>query len=305
MKRITFIVACVFLAAFSSCQKDKEIGAPINIKPDYVLPQTGASASANARIQAIFDKYDSFILYDFTQRDALWEQSTGSPGITNYEITPGDLQNVDAMLDFIEEAWLDHYPDDFLKEVGLPYRVFIGDEIIQDRSTPTSPFFIYYDFKLTGKSFALARMNDIPTMTGEEKTALKNSWFVSMWSYYSNYLTVPDEFYNVSNYITAPTLPLYIAANLEAYRQRGFLPSNYTNYGMDEWYNYAASSWENARANDLASFLYHLTRRTDEQMAAYLDNPDYSLIREKWEILKKHYKDVHGIDVRAIVNQTF
>ncbi len=47
----------------------------------------------------------------------------------------------------------------------------------------------------------------------------------------------------------------------------------------------------------------HITQRTDAQMAPFLDN--YPLIKQKFDILVKHYKDKYGIDVRAIANATY
>ena len=51
--------------------------------------------------------------------------------------------------------------------------------------------------------------------------------------------------------------------------------------------------------------MYNIMQRTDEQMAEYLNNPDYELIRTKWNILVNYYKDEYNIDLRKIAHVTY
>ena len=41
---------------------------------------------------------------------------------------------------------------------------------------------------------------------------------------------------------------------------------------------------------------------TDEEMEQYLK---YDLIREKWNVLLDYYKNIYGIDLRAIANAQY
>ena len=102
IRNTLFIMAlCTGIAA---CAGDgEEIGAPIEITPEYELPQKGASDAANARILNYYNKYGSYVVYDFSNKDAWWLQVTGNSqsGGRTYHATTGDFSNVDAMLDYI------------------------------------------------------------------------------------------------------------------------------------------------------------------------------------------------------------
>lgn len=309
MKRITFILACIFAFAAAGCKDDVEIGQPLNIDNDYTLPQGDASQADNDRIQQLYDKYGSYFLYNYTQKDVFWTQYTSSGNISAYVATLGDTQYVGPMLTLLYDVWLQFFPDSFLKKGGIPYRVFIANQVYWDRSTPASPgWYIQYTFKVTGKSVAFAGMNEsLLTMTPATKLARKNEWVKAMWDYYvaNGFLDVPNAFYEVSNYVTQPTTPINAAnpANVEAYRQRGFLPSGYNTVtnAPTEWMT-SAYMWTTAKSNDLGSYMFNLLQRTDEQMAPYLT---YEPIRKKWDILVNHYKNKYGIDIRKIGNTKY
>ena len=79
MKKILLAIACLW-AACISCSEDTKIGAPDEILPDYVLPQGDASKEANDRIQQIFETYTSYVLYNYTEKDAFWTQTAAGGG---------------------------------------------------------------------------------------------------------------------------------------------------------------------------------------------------------------------------------
>ena len=103
-KTIYFILGLISMNIFS-CNEDKEVGIPIEIIEDYKLPQGNASVEANARIQEIYETYDSYVLYNYTQKDALWKQAAGTGAVQKYVISMGDVQYVDAMLNYIVVFW--------------------------------------------------------------------------------------------------------------------------------------------------------------------------------------------------------
>ena len=83
MKKIIFIIICLWGVSVS-CSEDHKIGAPDEIQPDYVLPQGDASDEANARIQDIFDTYGSYVLYNYSSKDAFWTQTSAGTGTQTY-----------------------------------------------------------------------------------------------------------------------------------------------------------------------------------------------------------------------------
>lgn len=309
MKNI-FIAGSLAAMLLVSCKKDKAIGPPVEIKPDYALPQAGASTADNNRIVQLFNDYGSYFLYVYNQKDFEWTQatSTGSSRIDTAVL--GNPQYVGAMLDYLNDVWLKFLPADFKKKGGIPYRVFLADSIRQYRTGfPPGMEYLYTDIKVSGKAIGFAGMNSgLLTMTPAVKTTRKLALTTAVWNYYlgNNIVEIPASFYNVSNYTAAaPTTPLNTAnpANVEAYRQKGFLPNSYNTVTQApfEWHN-GAFSWTNARTNDIGSFIFNLTQRTDAQMASYLT---YPLIRQKWDILVNHFQSKYGIDVRAIANATY
>ncbi|MDR2906964.1 MAG: hypothetical protein LBU91_03110 [Bacteroidales bacterium] len=93
------------------------------------------------------------------------------------------------------------------------------------------------------------------------------------------------------------------------HREQGFLPNGYgiipagnpdAIIGVPSEWLTNRTMWMDAQNNDKNSFEYHLFRRTDTQMAYYLET--YPKIKEKWDALIKMYDDM-GIDVRAIANE--
>ena len=77
MKHIFFLVFAGSLF-FTACKKDVAIGPPIDIEADYTLPQGDAPKEANDKIQQLYDTYGSYFLYNFTQKDFEWAQSTST-----------------------------------------------------------------------------------------------------------------------------------------------------------------------------------------------------------------------------------
>jgi hypothetical protein len=309
MKKI-FIAGSIAAAALVSCKKDVAIGPPVEIKPDYVLPQGNASSADNDRIQKLYNDYGSYFLYVFTQKDFEWTQSTSTGNSKIDTAVLGNPQYVGDMLDFLDDVWLKFLPEDFKKKGGIPYRVFMADSIRQYRfGYPPGMEHLYFDYKVTGKALAFAGMNiGLRSMTPEQKLAKKNVLTGAIWNYYlgNNVLDIPQAFYNVSNYTAAvPATPVNAAnpANLEAYRQKGFLPSSYNTVtgAPFEWLS-GSWSWPSAKSYDLSSFIFHVTQRTDAQMAPYLS---YPLIKQKFDILVNHFQSKYGIDVRAIANATY
>ncbi|MRG43581.1 hypothetical protein GFS24_00560 [Chitinophaga sp. SYP-B3965] len=308
MKNI-LIICCMFLF---SCTKDVEIGAPIPVEVDYVLPQGNASAEANAKIQQLYDNYGSYFLYVFTQKDFDWTQST-STGTTKADtVVLGAPAYAGDMVNLLEDIWLKFLPEAFKKSQGIPYRVMMADTIKQRRAGtgwPAGMEYLYFDYKVVGKSITFAGMNaSLRTMTPAQKLAKKNLLIGVIWNYYisANILDVPAAFYNVSNYAaTAPTSPVNAAnpANLDAFRARGFLPASYNavSGAPAEWY-FASYSWPAAKTSDISSFMTAITQRTDAQLQPYLA---YPLIKQKFDILVNHYKTKYNIDVRAIGNATY
>ena len=305
------IIACA--ALIYSCARDAEIGAPLPVEPEYTLPQAGAPQAVNDKIVKLFNDYGSYFLYDLTQKDFEWSPATGVANSQVDSIVLGNPVHVGPLLDFLEIIWLHHIPENMKKGEGIPYRVFLVDEIKRRRAGtgwPAGMEFLYYNYKATGKSLAFAGVNEaFGQMTAAEKTTRKNELVGAIFDYYASIglISFPDAFYTISNYTTNPTttpVNVNFPDRVEAYLQAGFLPSSYgttSPFNPNYWLS-NAYMWTNAKSNDFNSFRAHLFQRTDEQMAPYLA---YPLIKQKFDLLVDHFMNEYGIDVRGIANATF
>jgi hypothetical protein len=311
MKNITsFTIAVCCGILLWSCKKDPAVGTPIDLEPEYALPQGAASQEANDKIQSIYDNYGSYMLYNFTQKDYSWVQSSGNGNSAIDTAVLGDPQYVGDMIQFLDDIWLKFLPEDFKKGPGLPYRIFLCDTIKTRRNGiwPPERQYLFDSVKVRGKAIAFAGMNSsLRTMTPEHKRARKNAFISVIFNYYlgNGIIDIPQSFYNMVDYVNMPELPVssFNPENNEAYRNRGFLPSQYLTSGMAlEWLS-GAYFWSTANTYDAASYIFHITSRTDEQMAPYLDN--YPLIKERFDLLVNHFNTKYGIDVRAMANATF
>lgn len=308
MKHI-FIINCLCCMLFFSCKKDVAIGPPIAVPQDYTLPQGDAPKEANDKIQELYDHYGSFFLYKFTQKDFVWVPSTGGGNSKIDTAVLGNPIYTMDMLNFLDDIWLKFLPEDFKKDRGIPYRVMMADTIKEYRpGYPPGREYLYFDYKVIDKSIAFAGMNaSLRTMTSAEKIAKKNILTGVIWNYYiqNGILDIPSSFYDVSDYVTYPVSPINASnpANVEAFRQRGFLPASYNvvTGAPSEWY-YGTYSWTSAKQSDIASYVLALTTRTDADMESYLA---YPLIKEKFDLLINHFKSKYNIDVRAIANAAY
>ncbi|TWV94672.1 hypothetical protein [Chitinophaga pinensis] len=307
MKHI-FIITCLCSTVLFSCKKDAAIGPAIDIPVDYVLPQGNAPAEANDKIQSLYNTYGSYFLYNFTQKDFLWVPSTGGGNSKIDTAVLGNPQYTMDMLNFLDDVWLKFLPEDFKKKEGIPYRVMMADTIKQYRvGYPPGREYLYFDYKVVGKSITFAGMNaSLRTMSSADKVTKRNVLIQVIWNYYiqNKIIDFPSAFYDISDYVTYPASPINASnpANVDAFRQRGFLPASYAaNGNPSEWY-YGTYSWPQAKSNDQTTYLLAILTRTDAQMASYLS---YPMIKQKFDLLVNYYKSKFNIDVRAIANATY
>lgn len=301
------IIGCICSVLFFACKKDEKIGPPAPVAHDYQLPQGNASAAANDRIQQLYDTYGSYFLYVFTQKDFVWVPSTGGAFSKIDTAVLGKPEYVMDMLNFLDDIWLKFLPDSFKKAQGIPYRVLLADTIKTYRGPgyPPGMEYLYSDYKVIDKAICFAGMNDsLRKMTPADKVKRKNIFTGAIWNYYlqNKIIEIPAAFYKLTDYVTTPATP-NTPANLEAFRQRGFLPASYSSFNgaAQEWY-YGTFSWGTAQSSDAGAYLFHLTTRTDAQMEPFLK---YPLIKQKFDFLVTYFKSKYNIDVRAIANATY
>jgi hypothetical protein len=319
MRKIYFIIACITLA--TACAQEDKVGTPTEMGYDYILPQGNASQTANDKIKAIYDAYGSFILYEFTQKDFEWSPASGNSSSAVPVADKADPANVEAMVNLLERAWFRFFPDEFLKEKGLPYRVFLTDSIrdlsrAEGSYNPVQRRARYYAYRVAGMSLAFAEVNQsLQSMDPAAAAAKKNSIQAIVWAYYLSkgiidVSDIPDEFVELSSYTTALG---YSATDAQVYA-RGFLHklemSNTMNVFMltdPVVFNVAKSNWATSvtamtKLNDVTGYIEHITQKTTAELQPLFD--DNPVIKQKYDIVVDFIKTKYGIDLPAIGNAT-
>ena len=281
MKTIRTLLILLGLFLCVACNKDDEAGEITSMRPEYNLPQ--GKSEADAKILDIYNKYGSYIVYEYTDLDFYYEIEN------NYIYTLPNPKDVNSMMELLDETWLQFYSDKFLKKY-LPYTIFLTDSLRYDE---------WEEPIVTGTtSMAIAQCNaNIKTMTSDAKNEFKT--FIQMIAWYhwignSNFKG-PESFYKVSTYDKAadtenPDSPNYA-------RARGFIAGE-----MGEWEWSDNVDWETKKLNpqtDFESFIINMVCLTDEQ---WENDLKWELVKQKYDILKKYFMDEYQIDITKIGN---
>lgn len=327
MNRLKYVflsfVICMGLAA---CSSEDKIGSPLEILPDYELPQKGASDAVNQTIQNWYDKYGSYFIYEIKSNDVFWKQIAGNANaLGNYHVVAGDPKNMEAMLQYLHDIWLQYFPDNFLKNGGIPYRVYMVDSLYLVRDFSSGGVVDIrkypYNYQLNGNSIIIAGLNDVPTMNDYTKSQRKTELITALWQDYitRGLLNRPQEFFDVTDYATKPAMTydpsrysyVYTDDDLVALRNRGFIPK-WSQYGYTVYseifmkYNEASDTWTDYSTqrintalvmnNDYNYYMSQIFNAKEGEVEAFMQ---YPLVKRKWEILINYYKNNYGIDIRG------
>jgi len=198
------------------------------------------------------------------------------------------------ILNFLNRVWLQFYPKEFLKK-HLPYRVLLAKDLYTIVSGKKSGG---KDIFLGANTVALGFCSDT-VLTESRELTYKRSIHKEFWSYWiedTEILDIPEEFFTLSDYTTKPKAATVRAAgfvkddanNREIYANSTTWPSANTDVNI-----------EKRKMNDFWSYLYNMIYRTEADWAADLE---YPLIKQKYDIIVKHFKDNYGLDISKIGN---
>ncbi|MDY4044187.1 MAG: hypothetical protein SOY65_10360 [Marinifilaceae bacterium] len=290
--KITVLRALLMLLLLA-CSEDKELGNIPDLELDYVLPQGGSPA--DDRIVEYYNKYGSYILYKFTERDFEWTQIANSTLSGTYIYSAADPNYVGNMLDLLEEIWFGFYPDDFLRKT-IPYKVFLTATL--DWMAFGFPISRY---SRSGENqIAIGYCSDTLTKFSSTTKLEFKIWLQrELWLGWLNtgLIQIPDAFYLVSDYGSAASVDDPSSPNYA--RARGFVADG---YGY-EWCTF--TDWTTGKlrmTDDSAAFIGGMVTRTSEEWAADLEFP---LVKEKYDILRNYIQDAYGFDIQSIGNALY
>lgn len=288
----------MLILLFSACKEDLKIKETDISDMDYILPQ-GGDPIADQRIIELYHNYDSYFLYEFTEKDFIWTLVSKNDGKAVYRFDPIQPSAVTNLLDLLQISWFDFYEPAFLKR-NMPKHVFLAENV-QLRIEKFNWATWEYEFswenaicRYLNNQLAIGNVKKkVEEMSDTEKRGFKSYLQASFLEYclYEKIIALPREFYALSDY----------TANLknqneEAARQAGFVYNPKT--GL-EW---STRTSEVNQTDDAAAYLSSLVYRTDEEWEKDLE---YPLVKKKYEISVHYLTEQYGIDVCKIGNTIY
>ncbi|WP_316748676.1 hypothetical protein [Pedobacter gandavensis] len=292
--RTTLILSLgMMLFLTNGCKKteDKLIATELP-EPGFQLPQ--GDNDYDKRIMDYYKRWDSYVLYKFTQQDINW-MVTGYDAY--YKSIPAIAEYINPQLDLLESTFFKYYSDATLKQF-LPRKVFLcsslgtGTTTITQVETYLLPF---VNGRFGGyQSFALNGGNaGVPTINKAVYRGNVNFSFLKMMDLEGK-MKRSEAFTGISDY----TNPVAGTTQADRYK-RGFLvlPANLPVVSLD---------WQ-AFIQVIVSNPY--TYLTDPATTASDTTPKgilspvkdaNGLIKRKYDAMVSFYKQQYGIDLQAI-----
>lgn len=281
MKEIKIYLILLSTLLLSACAEDKKIGEIEPLAPDYVLPQ--GKSPADERVVALFDKYGTYFLYEYTVADFNWRQGGGG---LNYEYTVPDPRYVGNILDLLEKIWFEFYPEEFHKKY-MPRKVFLTGTLENNGR------WIYS--RVDQNQIALGYCSEVLTeMSGDFKLEYKIELQRVLLKDWINrgIITIPDEFYGVSDY--SYEADVYDPESPDYARTRGFVAKK----DGSEWCDRV--NWQTNmldRSDDLSTFIDSMVGRSSEE---WTSDFEYPLVKQKYDILREYILKSYKVDLREI-----
>lgn len=292
-RQLHTLLGILLMAGCISCGKERE---EVTLSPKketfYELPQ--GHAAYDRQILDWYQKYNTYILYRFEEKDYRY----GISGFYDYPwlIRTADTAALTAATAFLQHYWLDFYNDAFLKQY-LPFKIMLAGLMWETNGTdtiktPVTSLLLGYDYILLPKiDTAFTRL------TARERNALKadlNLLFMERIFYVSGISfprlhEPPAAFFEVSDYKER-----YVGE--EEKHANGFLSLGGQN----------GQTRPPERMMDFVDYLRMIFSNTKQTLDQTLLSPKTDtngLIRRKYDILVRFFKDTFGVDIQAVGNK--
>jgi len=306
MNKLTYIATILLVAIWlvSGCKKEGALTASEDEK-GYSVPQ-GTNAY-DAAIVDWFNKYGTYFLYKFTDKDTYWtptgwkNATPNASGVwsTGYVVTQADTNYISRQLALLDKLWLARYSDKFLVDF-LPAKIMLCasvDSIYTNYSvTPavkvTKSVGAYYNYDNICFNYG---NTGVTTMTSADSTKfLAKANLVFIQSIASRNLSAPtNAFTSIATY--SPSF----ATQAAAYAQ-GIITVYYNPRSpLQDWNAYMEAMVSRSETN-----LNKSTANTDMTYMGILNATKDSngKIRQRYNLIRNYFINTYGVDLQAIGN---
>lgn len=272
--KLLFPVLSLIIASTLGCKKEPAIQPDI-LQPEYKLPQ--GNHPYDSKIVDFYNKYGTYILYKFTEKDFRWDISDD----IEYVADQGDQNYVGQSLDVIDKQLFGFYDESFLK-ISLPYKILLSSRIralsgSDTLATPVNAVSIFSHLTFGQTSTRLSQL------TPEELVELKADLHVAYWSQAIN-----------NSKVKLP--PAFVAA---------------TDYSMVMEFNkkrYGVFDTHEGGVNvdsDLIDYIRQIVSHTRQELENTIfltQNDPEGRYKYKYNAIINYYKSTYGVDLQFIGN---
>jgi hypothetical protein len=283
LRNMLVLVLPLLLCIFISCRKEASL-LPGKAQDPYTLPQ--GNQPYDDSIVAFYQKYGSYILYRFTEKDLVYDYSS----YLSVKGTPGNPAYIRHTLNYFKSQCLDFYPESFLKKT-MPFKILLAAAIdtfsTEQVISPVTRSLT--GFCSSGNMMAIGWADS--TLLQQSPARLKQLRGFMHRSYMEQAVQSG-----------AMELPADFVKNTpEKYHElNGREGAN----GVIEGLVYLAEKRKNA-AWDFACYICAITGHTKAELDATILNARYDVngkVKLKYDIVIRFFRNTYGVDLQAIGN---
>ncbi len=309
---ISFLLAGMFL--FNSCVKEEGELTPSGIGSGYSVPQ--GNHDFDDEIVDFYNKFGSYLLYDFTEKDAYWTPSSWENGTETSETESGedgfvvempDVNYVGEQLDLLNDTWFKYYSDEFLKEF-LPIKILLCSQVgYVDYSWDAnwnliyvaSPIVAYYNFDNISVSYASEAVLNL-TDYDKSNIAFELNHVFAESIIGQGKLSPTEEFENSVNYNSASTL-----YNNTQIWGAGIMQPYYNASVKNDWGQFLTMMmcYSEEYLNREVSYVNEWDWNETSWEGIFSAQKDINgLLKERYNMVRQYYIDNYGVDLQSIGN---
>ncbi len=312
---IPLLLSGMFL--FNSCVKEEGELTPSGIESGYSVPQ--GTNDFDDEIVDFYNNYGSYLLYDFTEKDAYWTPSSWQNGVETTDEETGsagfvvempDVDYVGEQLELLNEVWFQYYSEEFLKEF-LPIKILLCSEVGYVNYSwdenfnliyVASPIIAYYNYDNISVGYASEAIESL-TESDKSNIALDVNHVFAESIIGQDKIDPTDEFSNSANYSSASSA--YTNTELWAL---GVLQPYYSASAENDWGQFLTMMmcYSEEYLNREVSYVseYDWEETSWEGIFSSLKDTK-GLLKERYDFVRQYYIDNYNIDLQEVGNSIY